>query len=39
MRCFSNKLEIEKNFKDKFKNFNHSSIDIDWFGLIIIGIF
>ncbi len=33
MRCFSNKLEIEKNFKDEFKNFNHSSIDIDWFGL------
>lgn len=33
MRCFSDKLEIEKNFKSNFKSFNHSSIDIDWFGL------
>ena len=33
MRCFSNKLEIEKNFKAYFKNFNHSSIKIEWFGL------
>ena len=33
MRCFSDKLEIEKNFKANFKSFNHSSIDIDWFGL------
>ncbi len=33
MRCFENKLEIEKNFKRNFKNFVHSSIDINWFGL------
>ncbi len=33
MRCFESKNEIEKSFKNKFKKFVHSSIDIDWFGL------
>ena len=33
MRCFQNKYEIENNLKNYFKNFVHSSIEIDWFGL------
>ena len=33
MRYFKDKNEIEKTFKPKFKNFIHSSIHMDWFGL------
>ncbi len=33
MRCFENYKDLEKSFSSDFKNFCHSDISMDWFGL------